>query len=115
MKSRDNGGMTELIHNTTIDTLLERRSICKFSNEALSSEVIATLETVAQHAPSSQFLNDWSAIRVTDPDIKTNSRTSEGSLTLRRLLCCTSSYSMNIAMPQSHVPKALRRAMTRSH
>ena len=70
MKSRDNGGMTELIHNTTIDTLLERRSIRKFSNEALSSEVIATLETVAQHAPSSQFLNDWSAIRVTDPDIK---------------------------------------------
>ena len=70
MKSRDNGGMTELIHNTTIDTLLERRSIRKFSNEALSSEVIATLETVAQHAPSSQFLNDWSAIRVTAPDIK---------------------------------------------
>ena len=70
MKSRDNGGMTELIHNTTIDTLLERRSIRKFSNEALSSEVIATLETVAQHAPSSQLLNDWSAIRVTDPDIK---------------------------------------------
>ena len=28
------------------------------------------METVAQHAPSSQFLNDWSAIRVTDPDIK---------------------------------------------
>ena len=110
MKSRDNGGMTELIHNTTIDTLLERRSIRKFSNEALSSEVIATLETVAQHAPSSQFLNDWSAIRVTDPDIKkTNSRNRRAAFTLRRLLCCTSSYSMNIAMPQSHVPKALRR------
>ena len=115
MKSRDNGGMTELIHNTTIDTLLERRSIRKFSNEALSSEVIATLETVAQHAPSSSSLTTGPPYASPIPISKTNSRTSEGSLTLRRLLCCTSSYSMNIAMPQSHVPKALRRAMTRSH
>ncbi len=62
--------MTELIHNATIDTLLERRSIRKFKDEELSPEIVATLETVAQHAPSSQFLNDWSAIRITDPDIK---------------------------------------------
>lgn len=62
--------MTELIHNDTIDTLLKRRSIRKFKDEELGDDVIATLETVAQHAPSSQFLNDWSAIRVTDPAIK---------------------------------------------
>lgn len=62
--------MTELIHNATIDTLLERRSIRKFKDEELSPEIVATLETVAQHAPSSQFLNDWSAIRITDPDVK---------------------------------------------
>jgi len=62
--------MTELIHNDTIDTLLERRSIRKFKDEELGDDIIATLETVAQRAPSSQFLNDWSAIRITDPAIK---------------------------------------------
>lgn len=70
VQSRENSGMTELIHNDTIDTLLKRRSIRKFKDEELGDDVIATLETVAQHAPSSQFLNDWSAIRVTDPAIK---------------------------------------------
>ena len=70
MQPRENSGMTELIHNDTIDTLLKRRSISKFKNEELGDDVIATLETAAQHAPSSQFLNDWSAIRVTDPAIK---------------------------------------------
>lgn len=39
--------MTELIHNDTIDTLLERRSIRKFKDEELGDDVIATLETVA--------------------------------------------------------------------
>lgn len=35
-----------------------------------STTIRATLETVAQHAASSQFLNDWSAIRITDPATK---------------------------------------------
>lgn len=62
--------MTDLIHNDTIDTLLNRRSIRQFKDEALADDVIATLETAAQRAPSSQFLNDWSAIRITDPALK---------------------------------------------
>lgn len=62
--------MTELMHNTTIDTLLERRSIRAFQPEPLSDETLATLEKAAQHAASSQYLNDWSAIRVRDPRIK---------------------------------------------
>ena len=36
----------------------------------LDDDTRATLETVAQHAASSQFLNDWSAIRITDPATK---------------------------------------------
>lgn len=56
--------------NTTIETLLNRRSIRKFTAEPIDDETIAMLETVAQRAASSQFLNDWSAIRVTDPDVK---------------------------------------------
>ena len=64
------GDMSNLLHNATVDTLLERRSIRKFKSKPLGDDVIETLETVAQHAASSQFLNDWSAIRVTDPAAK---------------------------------------------
>ncbi|WP_414632172.1 nitroreductase family protein, partial [Bifidobacterium sp. UBA6881] len=52
-----------MLHNATIDTLLERRSIRKFKQEPLDDDIVETLETVAQHAASSQFLNDWSAVR----------------------------------------------------
>ena len=60
----------QAIDNPVISTLLNRRSIRKFKNEAIDDNTIATLETVAQHAASSQFLNDWSAIRITDPELK---------------------------------------------
>lgn len=59
-----------MVTNSTIETLLNRRSIRKFKDEAIDADTVATLETVAQHAASSQFLNDWSAIRITDPQIK---------------------------------------------
>ena len=53
-----NGGMSNILHNATVDTLLERRSIRKFKPKPLPDDVVETLETVAQHAASSQFLND---------------------------------------------------------
>lgn len=56
--------------NETVNVLLNRRSIRKFKDEPIDDETIAALELVAQRAPSSQYLNDWSAIRVTDPRIK---------------------------------------------
>lgn len=59
-----------MVTNATIETLLNRRSIRKFKNEAIDDDTIATLEAVAQRAASSQFLNDWSAIRITDPALK---------------------------------------------
>lgn len=62
--------METLNHNSTVDTLLNRRSIRAFVPETIDDDTIATLETAAQHAASSQFLNDWSAIRVTDPALK---------------------------------------------
>ncbi|WP_246906237.1 nitroreductase family protein [Gardnerella vaginalis] len=62
--------MQNLRHNETIDTLLNRRSIRAFSNKAIDEATVATLETVAQRAACSQFLNDWSAIRITDASIK---------------------------------------------
>ena len=62
--------MSNILHNATVDTLLERRSIRKFKPKPLSNDIVETLETVAQHAASSQFLNDWPAIRITDPATK---------------------------------------------
>lgn len=62
--------MQNLRHNETIDTLLNRRSIRAFRNEAIDEDTVATLETVAQRAACSQFLNDWSAIKITDASIK---------------------------------------------
>lgn len=59
-----------MVTNATIEALLGRRSIRKFKDEAIDDDTRATLETVAQHAASSQFLNDWSAIRITDPTTK---------------------------------------------
>lgn len=55
--------------NETITTLLERRSIRKFVDEQIPQDVIEKLQEVAQHAASSEYLNDWSAIRITDPAI----------------------------------------------
>ena len=59
-----------MVTNATIEALLGRRSIRKFKDEAIDDDTRATLETVARHAASSQFLNDWSAIRITDPATK---------------------------------------------
>ncbi|WEV52881.1 nitroreductase family protein [Bifidobacterium sp. ESL0704] len=56
--------------NETITTLLNRRSIRKFKSDAIDEQTVATLEIVAQHAASSQYLQDWSAIRVEDQAIK---------------------------------------------
>ena len=59
-----------MVTNSTIETLLNRRSIRKFVAEPFDDDTFATLETVAQHAASSQYLNDWSAVRVKDPALK---------------------------------------------
>lgn len=44
-----------LRHNETIDTLLNRRSIRAFCNEAIDNDTVVTLEAVAQRAACSQF------------------------------------------------------------
>lgn len=58
-----------LIHNSTIDTLLQRRTIRQWTDEPLTADELETLETVAQRAATSQFFNAWSAIRITDHSI----------------------------------------------
>lgn len=100
--------MSNILHNATVDTLLERRSIRKFKPKPLSDDIVETLETVAQHAASSQFLNDWSAIRITDPAAKKRLAEIGGqpyiaTAPLLYVFCLTS-----IAMRPSQLPRALR-------
>lgn len=101
--------------NATIETLLNRRSIRKFKDEPIDDDATATLETVAQHAASSQFLNDWSAIRVSDPAIKARLAESATSRISPQPRCCTCSSSTSIATRVSPNARALTRALTNSH
>ncbi|BDR52819.1 NADPH-dependent oxidoreductase [Bombiscardovia nodaiensis] len=57
-------------NSAIITTLLERRSIRRFSPEPIDPEIVETLERAAQQAPTSGYLNDWSALRITDPQFK---------------------------------------------
>ena len=63
--------MAKIIHNDTVDVLLERVSIRAFKDEAIGLHVLNTIEQAAQNTASSQYLNDWSAIRIKDPAVKT--------------------------------------------
>ena len=44
-----------MVTNSTIETLLNRRSIRKFVAEPFDDDTVATLETVAQHAALFMF------------------------------------------------------------
>lgn len=102
------GDMSNLLHNATVDTLLERRSIRKFKPKPLSDDIVETLETVAQHAASSQFLNDWSAIRITDSATKKRLAEIGGQPYIETAPRCTCLCLTSIAMRPSQLPRALR-------
>lgn len=55
------------IHNETINTLLNRRTIRAFTDETIDPDTVALLEETAQHAATSRYFNEWSAIRISDP------------------------------------------------
>lgn len=56
--------------NPTIETIMNHRSIRKFKDTALSNEQVALLVDAAQHTSSSNFLQLYSIIGVTDPEKK---------------------------------------------
>lgn len=55
-----------MIHTNTIDEQVNHRSIRKFKDQVLSQEELATLLTVAQHTPTSMFLQGFSILHITD-------------------------------------------------
>ncbi|MFU0571324.1 nitroreductase family protein [Gardnerella vaginalis] len=60
----------QIKENKTIQTLLNRRSVRAFKNEPIDPQIVKTLEAAAQRAACSQFLNDWSAIKITSVSLK---------------------------------------------
>lgn len=56
--------------NSTLDVLLNRRSIRAYTDEPVSEQDIDAIEAAAQRAATSQFYNAWSVIRITDTDLK---------------------------------------------
>jgi len=53
--------------NPTLTTLLDHRSIRKFTDEKLTAAEVETLVNAAQHAATSTFSQQYSIISVTDP------------------------------------------------
>lgn len=56
--------------NQTIETLLNHKSIRKFKEKPVSAEIIRTLVEVAQHTSTSNFMQSYSIIGITDPQVK---------------------------------------------
>ncbi len=63
--------MAQIIHNDTVDVLLNRVSVRAYTGEEIEPDVLNTIEQAAQNTASSQYLNDWSVIRITNPAVKT--------------------------------------------
>lgn len=55
-----------MIHNSTVDTQINHRSIRKFKDQVLSKDQLETLYTVAQHTPTSMFMQNFSILHITD-------------------------------------------------
>lgn len=63
-----------MIHNSTIDLQLEHRSIRAFKDQPLNQEELQTLYTVASRTSTSNFLQQFSIIHVTDPTVRSEIR-----------------------------------------
>ncbi len=59
-----------MIHNETIDTQLNHRSIRKFKDQTLTKEQLETLYSVFGQTPTSMFMQNASLLHVTDPEEK---------------------------------------------
>lgn len=56
-----------IIRNETVNTILTRRSIRKFSQKPLSKDILETLAECGLYAPSAMGLQTWKFTVVTDP------------------------------------------------
>ncbi|MDF7683531.1 NADPH-dependent oxidoreductase [Lactobacillus sp. ESL0679] len=55
-----------MIHNSTIDSQINHRSIRKFKDQTLNAEQLQTLYTVFQHTATSMFMQNATLLHITD-------------------------------------------------
>lgn len=59
-----------MIHNQTIDTQINHRSIRAFKDQTLTTEQLTTLYEAARHTSTSNFFQQFSIIHLTDPELR---------------------------------------------
>ena len=59
-----------LVLNSTIETQLEHRTIRAFTDQPVAENVMATLLDVARHTPSSAFYQQFTVLRIMNPEIR---------------------------------------------
>lgn len=59
-----------MIHNETIDHQLNHRSIRAFKDQPLTSEQLTTLYAAASHTSTSMFMQQFSILHLTDPQLR---------------------------------------------
>ena len=67
------------MENSTLQLLLQRRTIRAFKAQTLTAEQVQTLMEVAQHTATSNFWQQSSVIHVTDPQIRAHIREPMGT------------------------------------
>ena len=75
-----------MIHNETIDTQLNHRSIRKFKDQTLTKEQLETLYSVFGQTPTSMFMQNASLLHVTDPEEKKKRRKFKSYVTKNMLV-----------------------------
>lgn len=63
-----------MIHNETIDHQVNHRTIRAFKKQTLSEEQLTTLYEAARHTSTSMFMQQFSILHVTDPQLRTQVR-----------------------------------------
>lgn len=59
-----------MIHNQTIDNQLNHRTIRAFKDQQLSADQLATLHAAASHTSTSMFMQQFSILHLTDPQLR---------------------------------------------
>lgn len=67
-----------MLHNQTIDHQVNHRTIRAFKDQALTVDQLTTLYEAARHTSTSMFLQQFSIIHVTDPQLRSQIRDISG-------------------------------------
>lgn len=72
--------MTKTISNSTIETLMNHRSVRQYTGEPIAPEMLETILQAGRMVSTSSYLQAASIIRVTDPELRTQFRQISNSM-----------------------------------